>query len=311
MQGFHGIWPVLITPYNQRLQIDVEAYREILNWHLSFGPGGLYANCLSSEMFELDEGERLLLIEEAAKVAVGKVPVAATGNFGVTLDNQVEFCKKAADAGADIVMLTLPTDLIDDQDLEVYFFRMAERTDMPLGLYECPYPRKQYLGLDLIEKLAHSGRYFAYKETSCDLDKMVEIIRITRNTPLAFLQANVPFLVDAMRAGAAGSMNVVANWLPDLTIEVTRRTLAGDPSADELHPLLCAMELAQRSVHPTGVKYLMSKRGLPITPLTRYRQQMSKEEAKALDLVSELWFRPDGSLKILPATTQVSSAKLV
>ena len=301
-QTYEGIWPVLVTPFDDNLQIDFAAYRDIIAWHLSHGPGGLYANCLSSEMFELSEVERLLLIKETVKAVNGEVPVAVTGNFGANIEEHAEFCRKAADAGADIVMLTIPVIFDNDQDLENYFFKMAEKNEMPLGLYECPFPRPYHLGLNLIRKLAQSGRYFAYKETSCDLDKMIEIIKICKNTPLALLQANVPYLLESIRAGAPGSMNIVANWLPDLTIEVATRARNKDPLADELNSILCAMELAQRSVHPTGVKYLMSKRGLPIKPLTRYPKKLAKEEAQSLDTVSKIWFKTDGSLRNLRAT---------
>lgn len=298
-QVFKGIWPVLVTPYTDELKIDAVAYREIIKWHLSFEVGGIYANCLSSEMFELNNAERLLLIEETVKVVNGKVPVAVTGNFGNNIQEHIEFCKKAAGMGADIVMLTVPPAIDNDRELEAYYLKLAEKTDIPLGLYECPFPRSYHLGLSLIEKLAQSGRFYAYKETSCDIGKILKIIALTKDTPLASLQANVPYLLESIKAGAPGSMNVVANWLPDLTIEVANRGLADDPIADQLNSVLCAMELAQRSIHPTGVKYLMSKRGLPIKPLTRYAKKLSSEEARSLDTVSKMWFETDGSLKVL------------
>jgi dihydrodipicolinate synthase/N-acetylneuraminate lyase len=155
--------------------------------------------------------------------------------------------------------------------------------------------------LDLIKKLAETGRFFAFKETSCDLDKILAILESTRHTPLAFLQANIPYLLDSIRAGAPGSMNVVANWLPDLTIEVAKRGAENDPTVDELNAVLCAMELAQRSFHPAGVKYLMSKRGIPIQPFTRYSRKLTKEEAHSIDTVSKMWFEEDGSLRVLQA----------
>lgn len=297
--SFKGIWPVLVTPFDEQLAIDVGAYREIIQWHMAHQVGGIYANCLSSEMYELDEKEKLLLVEEAVKTANGKIPVAATGNFGSTIEEHLLFCQKVADAGADLVMLTVPTFCQDDQALAHYYLSMAEKTDMPLGIYECPVPRAYHLGLDLIREIAQSGRYYAYKETSCDINKIKKIIQITQQSALALLQANVPHLLAAVKAGAAGSMNIVANWLPDLTVEVANRGKAGDSTAEELHAVLCMMELAQRSIHPTGVKYLMSKRGLPIKPLTRYPKSLTQEEAHSLDTISKMWFETDGSLKLL------------
>ena len=296
---FEGIWPVLVTPFTESLRIDVDAYRQIVSWHMNFAVGGLYANCLSSEMYSLSEQERLQLVELTVQTAQGQVPVAATGNFGNNLAEHIEFCKRVAGVGADVVMLTVPPFISDDETLGHYFMEIAQRTEMKLGIYECPQPRAYHLGLPLIKRLAESGRFFAYKETSCDIKKIKQVIEITRRSPLALLQANVPHLLEATQAGAEGSMNIVANWLPDLAVEVRKRGLQQDPSAETLNANLCAMELAQRSVHPFGVKYLMSKRGLPIKPKTRSNRKLTQEESRSLDIIAQLWFNEDGSLKVL------------
>jgi len=296
---FKGIWPVLVTPFDEDLNIDISAYRQIIHWHLNFPIGGVYANCLSSEMYELSHEEKLLLVKEAVTTVAGKIPIAATGNFGDSVAEHIDFCQQVAAAGANVVMLTIPTFLEEEEALEAYFMEMAAKTKMPLGIYECPYPRHYNLSLGLIEKLAATGRYLAYKETSCNIDKIRRIIEITRDTPLALLQANIPHLLEATKAGAEGSMNIVANWLPDLAVEVSRRGINGDPSAEELNGILCAMEMAQRSIHPCGVKYLMNKRGLPIEARTRYNKSLSQEEIRSLDTIAKLWFEKDGSLKVL------------
>jgi len=48
-----------------------------------------------------------------------------------------------------------------------------------------------------------------------------------------------------------------------------------------------------------GVKYLISKRGVPIKPLTRYPRTLSLEEKYSLDQASKYWFDENGSLKAL------------
>lgn len=294
-----GIWPVLITPYNDDLSLDLNGYQQMLEWYLSHNVGGIYANCQSSEMFELTDEERLLLISEAVRIANGKKPVVGTGNFGKNIEQHIEFIKKASNAGAEIVMLTIPTFLNTDEDLEKYFLSIVEKTDVKLGIYECPVPRPYHLGLDLVKVLAESGRFFAYKETSCNIEKIKKFIEITRNTSLSYLQANVPYMLEAIKYGAEGSMNIAANWLPDLENEIVQRGLQGDPAADDLNNILCGMEMAQRSVHPMGVKYLISKRGIPIKPLTRYPRSLSLEEMYSLDQASKHWFEENGELRIL------------
>ena len=91
-----------ITPYDETLRIDYPAYRIMIEWYLTHGVGGLYANCLSSEMYLLNDEERLQLITTTMTAAQGRVPVAATGNLGDSIETHIAFCRAVAAAGADI-----------------------------------------------------------------------------------------------------------------------------------------------------------------------------------------------------------------
>jgi 4-hydroxy-tetrahydrodipicolinate synthase len=298
---YTGAWPVLITPYDEGLKIDVKAYKTMVEWYLGKKIGGIYANCQSSEMSHLDESERLLLVKETVKIVAGRLPVAATGNLGENFDEHIEFSQRVVDCGVDILMLVVPAFCDDDTRLEEYYLTISEKISAPLGLYECPYPRTYHLGAALVEKLAQTGRFVAYKETSCELAKIKSLLQVTESTPLAMLQANIPYLLESVRLGATGSMNIVTDWLPELVTAVIDKGMAGDPEADRLHCQLVAMEIVQRAMHhPLGVKYLLCKRGLPVNANTRYTpHNLAAEEEYALDCAARLWFNPDGSLKIL------------
>lgn len=291
MTQYSGAWPVIPTPYTKSFHIDVAAYRELIDWYITHGVGGLYANCLSSEMYALLPEERLQLVSEAAAVSGGRSPVAATGNLGDTPAEHAAFCSEVAQAGADIVMLVIPEFINNDEELETYLFRLAEQVDARLGLYECPVPRSYHLGVELVRKLAQSGRFFAFKETSCDLQKITALIEVTRGTPLAYLQANTPYLLESIRLGAPGTMSIAAGWAPELVKQVIELGQRGDPLASQLQDQLSAMELAERAVHPLGVKYLLAKRGLPITMRARTVKEMLPAEVQyALDGCYRLWF---------------------
>jgi 4-hydroxy-tetrahydrodipicolinate synthase len=294
---YAGSWPVMVTPFDAGLALDLGAYRAMIAWYLEHSVGGLYANCLSSEMYDLDDDERVALVREAVRAAAGRAPVAATGNLGEDVAAHVRLCRRVAEAGADVVMLVAPPFFGDDGALERYFSEMADAVDAPLGLYECPVPRPYHLGMPLVRKLAQSGRFVAYKETSCDLAKIRSLAEVVRGTPMSLLQANVPYLVEATRAGAPGSMSVAAIIVPELVAEVIAAARSGSPT-ESLHARLCAIHLAQRQVHPHGSKYLLAKRGVPIA--THARQQpspLSAEVLAALDHSARHWFEQDGSLR--------------
>jgi 4-hydroxy-tetrahydrodipicolinate synthase len=199
----------------------------------------------------------------------------------------------------DVVMLVVPDFLNSDIELEGYYLTIAEKIDAPLGLYECPIPRTFHLSVSLVGRLAQTGRFVAYKETSCDLEKIKAHLQAVAGTPLAVLQANTPYMLEAVRAGSPGSMTIAAIWLPDLVAQVIEKAQAGDPTVEQLHAVLCSLKLAQRSVHPLGSKYLLSKRGVSIAPIGRVSpQKLRSETLTALDYAAQIWFDKDGLLVI-------------
>lgn len=293
MEQFSGAWPVIPTPYDEQMQINCAAYRELIAWYIQHGVGGLYANCQTSEMYALTPEERLLLVRETAAVSAGRVPVAATGNFGPDLAADLAFCREVAQSGADVVMLIIPPYIQDDAELEDYLFRMADQVDAPLGLYECPVPRPYHIGLELARKLATSGRFVAFKETSCELEKIHTLIEITRGTKFAYLQANTPYLLEATRLGAPGTMSIAAGFVPDLVKAVIDLARCGDPRAEQVHDRLVAIEMIERNVHPMGMKYLLAKRGLPFAMRSRTAQPLSGEVIRALDHCASFFFHQE------------------
>ena len=51
--------PVMLTPYKQNGKIDFEGLSRLMDFYLAAGVKGFFANCQSSEMYYLNEDERL------------------------------------------------------------------------------------------------------------------------------------------------------------------------------------------------------------------------------------------------------------
>ncbi len=265
---YRGVWPVLVTPFNQRGGVDLGCYRALVDWYIENGVAGLFASCLSSEMFDLDEAERLALVRATVEQAKSRVPVAATGSLGSNMQDHVRLSQAQADLGVDAVILTPPAFSQSETDLEAYFLGMAEEVDADLGLYECPYPVKRLLSSELVARLAKTGRFGPFKETSCNLPDIEAKVRAAEGTPLSIMQANCALMVEAGRLGAGGFIGLITNVAPRLAVTVWERVHQPEEVAP-LHDLLCLLEPLILRDHPAATKALLALQGFPILPRCR------------------------------------------
>jgi len=97
--------PVMITPFNLKAKVDLDAVSTLIDFYLAAGVKGFFANCLSSEMYSITEDERLELTRHVVRYVNGRVPVVATSSFGLTINDKSEFTKQIYDTGIDAGIL--------------------------------------------------------------------------------------------------------------------------------------------------------------------------------------------------------------
>ena len=100
-----GVYPVMITPYNQDNSIDYGAVDAIVDYYYSMGCHGIFAVCQSSEMFFLSENERAQLAERVVRASAGRMCVVASGHTSAAFEDQVRELKRIQDAGVDAVVM--------------------------------------------------------------------------------------------------------------------------------------------------------------------------------------------------------------
>src|SRR5690606_16039270 len=109
-----GFIPVMLTPFTDAGAVDYDGLTRLTELYLEAGAAGLFANCLSSEMFELSDEERLAVTRHVVKVAGGTAPVVATATFGGPIRQQADFVKRMYDTGIDAGIVI--TNMLADED---------------------------------------------------------------------------------------------------------------------------------------------------------------------------------------------------
>ncbi|MBX9468782.1 MAG: dihydrodipicolinate synthase family protein [Rhizobium sp.] len=219
--NFHGIFPVVITPFNEGNTIDWDGYSRLIEWYIDHGSHGLFAVCQSSEMMFLSLEERCALADFTVRQVKGRVPVVASGHISQSMDDQKAELRAMAETGVDAVVLVTNRLAAADDDASVFMARMQDLlgslpSEMMLGLYECPAPYRRLLTDDEVKWCAESGRFAFLKDVSCDLDHIRRRLAIVDNTPLAINNANAAIAWPFLQAGGHGFSGVMNNFHPDL-----------------------------------------------------------------------------------------------
>jgi 4-hydroxy-tetrahydrodipicolinate synthase len=267
--------PVMITPFLESGKIDFDGVSKLIDFYLAAGVKGLFANCLSSEMYHLDEGERLDLTRHVVNYVNGKVSVVATGSFGSTMNQRVEFAKKIHQTGVSAVILITShyaTKEESDTVLLGNIERMLELTGtIPMGLYECPSPYKRIISSEVFKSLLETNRLVYHKDTSIDREKIKAKLTLLKNNRLEFYDAHTANTVYSLQHGAKGMSAISGNFYPEILVWMCNHV--GDPTKEKevmwLQSELDKTEVLISKVYPMSSKYFLSKRAISVHQVCR------------------------------------------
>ncbi|KIA92055.1 dihydrodipicolinate synthetase [Pedobacter kyungheensis] len=289
-----GFIPVMLTPFLSNGNIDYPALTQLTEIYLQAGSSGLFANCLSSEMFELSDKERIEAIKHIVKVVNGAVPVMATGTFGGAISKQADFVKAVSDTGVEAVIAItslLADEKEDDQIFSERVFDLLKQTDdIPLGFYECPVPYKRVIKPEQLAEFVATGRVIYHKDTSLDLAAIKQKLKLTEGHAFGLYDAYVVHAVESLKAGSAGLSCIQGNYFPELIVWLCDHyndNHLKDEVAVVQQFLIDNMDV-MHNVYPVVSKYFLQKRGLNISTFTRrnvgaFTPNVVKEVEKLFD----------------------------
>ncbi len=300
--------PVMLTPFNLKAKVDLEVVSTLIDFYLAAGVKGFFANCLSSEMYSITEDERLELTKHIVTYVKGRVPVVATGSFGLTIEDKAEFAKKIYATGIDaVIMITGHFANVEDSDdiLLRNFAKMLQLTgDIPLGMYECPAPYKRILSPQVFKKLLDTDRFVYHKDTSITHENVKTKIGIAADYPrLEFYDAHSPNAMFSLQAGAKGMSSISGNFYPEILVWMCNN--ASDPGKQEaVKWLQSEIQRVDPMIHvayPMSAKYFLRKRGLPVRTISRaHALELTPEQKQVLDEVHNSFLNWCEKLEIKP-----------
>lgn len=287
--SFSGTFTALVTPFDEREQIDYESLSRLTAYQIDSGVQGLVILGTTGEAPALSPTEREALISHMAKEVGGRLPLVVgvgANSTHVTLENMRQ--AKAADAYLVVApYYNKPT----QEGLFLHFSQLAESTQKPIVLYSHPGRCGVEISVNTVCRLRERYSHIcAIKEAGGGCDR-VALMRTRLDGDFAILAGDDGVTLPFMALGAKGVISVTSNLSPVVFGKIVQLALKNDFHAAEtlyksLYPIISS--LACVSTNPIPIKYVLWRLGfiasnhlrLPLCPL-------SPEQANNLDDVLE------------------------
>ncbi len=218
---YHGIIPPIITPVDEKEQVDEEGFRALLDYCVDGGLHGIFVAGTNGETMQLTQKERERAIKIALDQVDGRVPVIA-GVMDSSTHRVIENIKALEDMGGTCAAVTsIFYDRHTSQDETIrHFEQILKETNVELVIYNIPPFTGLKLSAATVMKIAEldKERLVAYKDSSGSYPEFVQVLATYKDTPFSVLQGATPYGVTSVLMGADGFVPALAPAFPEMFV---------------------------------------------------------------------------------------------
>ncbi len=294
-KSFKGSWPLVLTPFKENEDLDLDALKGHIDWLIDKGAPGLFLIGSWGEYTQLSDTERTQVIEVGLKHIGGRVPVfVGICGLGQTTRASLEVAKLAEGAGADGLMVKQylyidqserhgPAAEADVREgLREYFGAMSRAVRIPIMLYNSVWgwvtasPAAQ---ADLAER-----GYIQYVKECTGLVTMQQTIKLAGDKLVVF-NGMEDSAFPAFVLGAQGWCTGTASVIPEMCIQLFNLVQAGKiAEAKELwYRIMPLTVFLEGGKGIQLMKYASALQGIPMGTARKSRASLVPEEKKKME----------------------------
>lgn len=285
---FAGSFVALITPFRDG-KVDAATLQALVAWHIHAGTQGIVPCGTTGESATLSHQEHNDVIGIVNEASGGKLTVIAGTGSNATHE-AIELTQAAEKIGVDAALLITPYYNKPTQEgLYQHFRAVAERTSLPLFLYNVPGRTAVNLLPETVARLVETKNIVGIKEACGDL-KQIARVRELCGPDFIILSGEDAQNEDIMALGGKGTISVTANIVPEQMAQFCRLMNEGKQGAGKaLHQKLMPLhKVLFVETNPIPVKTALALMGrcreefrLPLCSLSsEHREQLQQELEK-------------------------------
>ena len=222
-----GILPALVTPFNERNEVDHDVLVQIIEHQLKAGVKGFVPLGSTGEYYALTNEERKQVLK-TVKDTVGDKGILISGANGSCTREVLEQVKQAVDCGYNNLLIAPPYYALPSQQelIAHYHAILDEFHDINVILYNYPIRTNVEVGFEVLAEFHEHPRVIGIKESSGNLLRAIEIGEKYKNYQLSC--GSDDQALDFFIWGASSWICGPANCFVEKTVEIFNKFQSGE-----------------------------------------------------------------------------------
>ena len=292
---FKGSNVALITPFKND-KLDIEAYIQLIHFHINNGTNGLVPAGTTGESPTLSHDEHQRVIELCVKESNGKLPVFA-GTGSNSTEEAISLTTHAEKIGATGALIVTPYYNKPTQEgLYQHYKAINDKCGIPIIIYNIPGRSVIDMTVDTMARLYELNNIIGVKDATGDL-KRVDQTRKKLGKDFIQLTGNDDNALAFNSRGGVGAISVTANIVPKLCSDFQKfsktNTDEGKLEAERLDKILQPIHNSMFiESNPSPVKYAAKLLGLceedvrlPLVKVTKPSKEVIKKVLVSANLL--------------------------
>jgi 4-hydroxy-tetrahydrodipicolinate synthase len=288
---FAGLTVAIITPFKNG-QVDYDALRKLVDWHVEQGTDCLAPAGTTGESPTLDHEEHEKVVAIVTEAARGRIKIMA-GTGSNSTREAIRLTKAAKKAGVNGALMVGPYYNKPTQEgYYRHFAAVADAVDLPIVLYNIPGRTGSNILPETIARLAKVSQIVAVKEATGSLDQASATAALC---DLTLLSGDDSLTLPLLSIGGRGVVSVVGNLVPRDMKALLKAWDAGNVAeAIRLHYKLFGLcrDMLGLATNPIPIKTALKMVGrdtgelrLPMCPMDAGQDAKLRETLKAYGLL--------------------------
>jgi N-acetylneuraminate lyase len=217
-EKFGGIYPALITPFDEHDRVNVKALTDLVEKLIGEGVNGFYVSGSTGEAFLLDDEERKLVYKTVAEANRGRVRLIAQIG-AISTKKAIEFAKYAEECGYDAISSLAPFYYkFSFAQVKKYYFDIVDSVNLPMIIYNIPLYSGVSMSLDQIGEFLSDERFIGIKHTANDYFALQQFKRVFPDKVM-YNGFDEMFLA-GLSMGADGAIGSTYNFMADKFVRI-------------------------------------------------------------------------------------------